>query len=130
MLNQQRTFLCETSARFARFLMTTQSRQDDPFLSGLIRMVEEEKTIVQRDNQSNFNQQLVGELEKVKKEYQIFFNATHWENDNEALSDLYDLMRSVNEISMIKEQMNAVKEYQQRRLASSEQNFCTTKTSF
>jgi hypothetical protein len=86
-------------------------------------MFEEEGTIYQKYKGSNFNQQLVEELEKLKKEYEMFFNTVDWENNNEALPTLYDLIESVNKIGMVKEQMNAIQEYQQQLLTSNEQDF-------
>ena len=93
-------------------------------------MFEEESTIYQRHKGSSFNQQLVEELEKLKNEYQIFFNTVDWKNNNEALPTLYDLIESINKIGMVKEQMNAIQEYQQQILTSNEQDFCITSTQF
>jgi len=110
--------------------MRTQARQDDPFLSDLIRMINDEKKICAAKNPSNFNQQLVNELEKLEKEYKQIFDMEHSDGNNKELSIIYELIRAVNEIPMVNEQMNTIKKYQQFLLTASEQNFCTDNTSF
>ena len=111
--------------------MTTQPRQDDPFLSGLIRMIQEERTICgKRQHQNNFNQVLIAELEKVKTEYEYFFQKAYSDNTNGELCSIYELIKSLDDIRMIKEQTDAVKKYQQLLLSSDEKHFCDQQTAF
>jgi ribosomal protein S20 len=100
--------------------MKTQARQDDPFLLSFLRMIKEEESICERQNQSNFNQQLRVELKTIIKDYVGFLRATDSDQTIATLSKIYDLIMQVNEIPMIKEQINAVKKYQHRFLTSNE----------
>jgi hypothetical protein len=110
--------------------MRTQAGQDDPFLSDLTRMIKDEKKICEAKNPSNFNRQLVNELEKLEKEYKKFFDMEHSHGNNKELSNIYELIEAVNEIPMVNEQMNTIKKYQQFLLTSSEQHFREETTRF
>jgi hypothetical protein len=90
-LRKERKLLCGTGATFASFLITTVARQDDPFLSGLARMIDEEECNSQKQNQSTFNEQLAVELKTLSKEYQHQFNKIQSDGKNEALSNIYSL---------------------------------------
>jgi hypothetical protein len=113
-------FLYETCIKFAHFLLTIQAKQDDPFLSGFVRMIKEEESICQQQNQSNFNEQLTIELRVLTKNYNQLFREIHIGAGNETLSKIYELIILVNEIPMIKEQINAIKKYQDFLLTSNE----------
>ncbi|CAF1333807.1 unnamed protein product [Adineta steineri] len=128
-LNQQRTVLCKISAELACFLTASQLNQEDPFLSGLIRMITEENMICQKENQNHINQKLIIELEKFKNEYQNF-NAKYCKKKNKPLSDIYELIKSVNEISMVKKQLHAIRKYHKSVLTADEQNFYEESTDF
>ncbi|CAF1267357.1 unnamed protein product [Adineta steineri] len=128
-LNQQRTTLCKVSAELACFLTASQLNQEDPFLSGLIRMITEENMICQKENQNHINQKLMIELEKFKNEYQNF-NAKYSKKKNKPLSDIYELIKSVNEISMVKKQLHAIRKHHKSLLTATEQNFYEESTDF
>jgi ribosomal protein S20 len=113
-------FLCETCVQFARFLLTTNARKDDPFLSGLNRMLNEEKSIYQKQNESIFNKQLATQLRTLIKDYKQLFDQIHCDSGKKILPDIYKLIRAVNEVPMIKEQIDAIREYQQFLLTSNE----------
>jgi hypothetical protein len=109
--------------------LTTQARQDDPFLSGFIRMIDEEESICQRQNPSNFNKQLTIELKILIKDYEQLSREIHLGGENEILSKIYELIILVNEIPMIKEQINAIRKYQDFLLTSNEHDVDIQKTS-
>jgi hypothetical protein len=120
-LHQQRIFLYESCITFARFLRTTQAGKDDPFLSGFIRMINEEESICQQQqNQNHFNKQLAIELRVLLNDYKQLFPETHLDGENEQLSKIYELITSVNEIPMMKEQINAIRKYQHLLLTSNQ----------
>jgi hypothetical protein len=83
-------------------------------------MVEEENTIGIKQNQSTFNEQLAVELKTLSKEYQHQFNKMQSDGKNEALSNIYDLIISINDIPMLKEQVDAITKYQELLLKSKE----------
>ncbi len=109
--------------------MTTQARQDDPFISGFIRMIDEEVSISQQQKQSYYNKQLAIELEILIKDYEQLFLETHLVGENEILSKIYELIILVNEIPMIKEQINAIRKYQDFLLTSNEHDIDIENTS-
>jgi len=122
-------FLYETCIKFAYFLLTTQARQDDPFISGFIRMIDEEVSISQQQKQSYYNKQLAIELRILIKDYEQLFLETHLVGENEILSKIYELIILVNEIPMIKEQINAIRKYQDFLLTSNEHDVDIENTS-
>jgi hypothetical protein len=83
-------------------------------------MIKEEESICQQQNQSNFNEQLTIELRVLTKNYNQLFREIHIGAGNETLSKIYELIILVNEIPMIKEQINAIKKYQDFLLTSNE----------
>ncbi|CAF4272672.1 unnamed protein product [Rotaria sp. Silwood2] len=123
-LNEQRKVLYETCTKLVRFLITTtQTKQDDPFLLGLIRMIKEEQYICQNYDQNNFNSQLVDKLIILKREYEQQFNQAYSNDENQMLSNVYELIISVNQIPMVKEQLDAIKNYQEFFLTLHEQKY-------
>ena len=112
--------LGETCANFARFLITAQARHDDPFSSGLVRMINEEESVAKSQSQSIFNQQLANELRVLLKEYQQLFDKTQSGNENKTLTNIYELIILVNDVPMVKEQMDAIKKYCQLLLEANE----------
>jgi hypothetical protein len=129
-LDKQRNFLYETCTKFARFLIRTQTRQDNPFLLGLVRMIQEEQFICQRHNQKTFNQQLAHELKVFKNEYERLLNETYSGKETEMLSNIYELIMLVNKIPMVKKQIDAIKTYQELFLTSNERNINGQLTKF
>ena len=121
-LTEHRQLLYETSTKFAHFLMTTHAKQNDPFSSGLDRIIDEEEFICQKHDQSILNRQLVDALKVLKNEYVQVFEKSSYDVVNQTLSTIYKLIASVNEIPMIKKQTDAIKAYQQHIVTSNERN--------
>ncbi|CAF2518840.1 unnamed protein product [Rotaria sp. Silwood2] len=110
-LNEQRKVLYETCTKLVRFLITTtQTKQDDPFLLGLIRMIKEEQYICQNYDQNNFNSQLVDKLIILKREYEQQFNQAYSNDENQMLSNVYELIMSVNQIPMNGQLVSSIQE--------------------
>ncbi|UJR32246.1 hypothetical protein I4U23_019712 [Adineta vaga] len=129
-LKQQAMLLCQAATKFAHFLKETQVEQgDDPFLSGFVRMIQEENIIYHRKNQTCLNQQLAEELDKLKTQYEQFYN-TKSNETNKSLSDIYSVLELVQNNSMIKEQWNAIKQYQQRSIIDTEKVICNDSNRF
>jgi len=104
--------------------MRTSAKKDDPFLSGFNRMINEEESICQQQqqNQCTFNKQLIIELQELVKNYEQLFHKTQLNTDKEILSKIYELIISINNIPMIKEQIDAIKIYQYFLLTSNERD--------
>ncbi|CAF4534209.1 unnamed protein product [Rotaria socialis] len=90
-LNEQHQFLCETS----------------------IKMIDEEQYICRSYDLVNFNQQLIRKLKQLQREYEQQFNRTVQNEENQIRPHVYQLVTSVNEIPMIRTQIDAIKKYQE-----------------
>ncbi|CAF3092610.1 unnamed protein product [Rotaria sp. Silwood2] len=110
-LNEQKKLLYETCTKLVRFLITTtQTKQEDPFLLGLVRMIKEEQYICQNYDQNNFNSQLVDKLTILKREYEQQFNQAYSNDENQMLSNVYELIISVNQIPMNGQLVSSIQE--------------------
>jgi hypothetical protein len=95
--------------------ISTQTSSDDPFLTGIERMINEEQFICNTQKTSNeANALLIDGLKQFKTKYQEYLNTIKSDKNNLTLSNIYDLIESVNRIPMVKIQLNAIREYQQR----------------
>lgn len=86
------------------------------------RILNEEEFICQKYNESIFNKQLTSQLRILINDYKQLFHQIHFDS---ILSNIYESIRLINEIPMIKEQINAIREYQQYLLTSNERNIET-----
>ncbi len=91
-------------------------------------MINEENFICQIQNPNGFNQDLLIQLEKLKKNYQKKANATELDRQNLILSSIYDLIQSTNEIPMVKVQVNAIRKYHQHLLESNQHIVCVNES--
>jgi GTP-binding protein EngB required for normal cell division len=104
--------LCETSAEFALFLFgATGIPQYDSFQIGINRMIKEEGDICTNKSRNHLNSSLLGELEKLKKNYEEA--RKKWSTDKEQiqLSNIYKKIRHVSNYPIIQLQIGAVKEW-------------------
>ena len=85
-------------------------------------MIKEEQWICQKQKQSVFNHRLSDELEKVKNEYELSFNKAHPSEKDDLLSNIYKLISSVSQLPMVKQQMNAIKIYQEHFIKLNERD--------
>ncbi len=83
-------------------------------------MINEENFICQIQNPNDLNQDLVIQLEKLKKDYEKKANAIELDRQNLILSSIYDLIKSTNQIHMVKVQVNAIRKYHQHLLESNQ----------
>jgi ribosomal protein S20 len=88
-------------------------------------MLNEEKSIYQKQNESIFNKQLATQLRTLIKDYKQLFDQIHCDSGKKILPDIYESIRAVNEVPMMKEQIDAIREYQQFLLTSNEHNIET-----
>jgi hypothetical protein len=91
----------------------SQTLPDDPFLTGIDRMIEEEQFICHTQTSNNANGLLIDGLKQFKTKYQEHLNTIKLDKNNPILSNIYDLIESMNRIHMVKIQLNAIREYQQ-----------------
>ena len=118
-LQKQLKELIKISAIFGHFLMTTKAKEQDSFLLGFTRMIQEEEIIYQKYPQSTENRQLMEELEKLRNEYQLLLQET---NSNGDISTVYEQLESLNEIQMVKVQIDAIKMYREHFVRSNERD--------
>ena len=85
-------------------------------------MIKEEQFICRRYSQTPCNKQLADNLKVMKNEYESSKKAYSC-SKNEPLPDIYkSSILSVDEIPMVKKQIDAVKTYQEHCLNVNEQN--------
>jgi hypothetical protein len=105
--------LCLASVEFAYFLINvTRSTEEDVFLIGLIRMIEEETQICATVHEPNhLNSQLVEELEKLKQKYEVqmekFKSSQKKPRDSQAISKR---IKAIYQFPIIRQQMAVIKE--------------------
>lgn len=113
-MEKQHTFLYETCAKFTYFLMHTFSTwKDDLFLNGINTMIRQEKSILKIHNSSDFNEKLMTELKRLKTNYKEHLDTIRSNKEDSTLSEIYGLIKSVNNISMVKIQLDVIRQYQQ-----------------
>ncbi|CAF3412094.1 unnamed protein product [Rotaria socialis] len=76
-------------------------------------MIDEEQYICRSYDLVNFNQQLIRKLKQLQREYEQQFNRTVQNEENQIRPHVYQLVTSVNEIPMIRTQIDAIKKYQE-----------------
>jgi uncharacterized protein YfkK (UPF0435 family) len=101
-------------------MKTSHSAQDDAFLTGINRMINEEENICEAQKSDNLNQALVKGLEQLKTKYEEHLKAIKPDKENIDLSDIYKLIKAVNEIPMVTVQLVAIRKYHQKLLKSNE----------
>ena len=128
-MKEQLRFLRKTSAKLTCFLLKTcHTARNDPFLDGINRMKREEKSICRSQASSDFNQRLLVELETTKTRYEEHLNKTNSNNEDMTLSNVYELIKSVSDISMVKVQLDAIRKHQQHLVQKNEHVVDVNKT--
>jgi hypothetical protein len=93
-------------------------------------MIKEEQFICHKHNPSIFNQKLTDKLKVLKSECEQLFSEILPGKENDILSNIYKLIMLVNEIPMVKKQIDAIKTYQQSFISSNEQDASRQVTNF
>ncbi|CAF1258204.1 unnamed protein product [Rotaria magnacalcarata] len=128
-LNEYLALLCKTSAKLAQFLMKiSQMQHDDPFVSEIDRMIDEENVISQGETTRDLNKKLMDKLKQLKTYYQKQKNQTERNQSTSNLAEIYNLLNVLNGIPMVSIQLEAIKNYQQTLLESNQRDISTTKT--
>jgi len=99
-----------------------QNEQSDPFLTGIKRMINEEMFIceIQEQKSNDLNQELIIELERIRKYYERKANVSESDRQNLTLPNIYDLIKSMNEIPTVNVQLDAIRKYHQHLLESNQ----------
>ncbi|CAF4246239.1 unnamed protein product [Rotaria sp. Silwood2] len=118
------------SAEFAYFLINVaHSTIEDPFLHGLLRMIDEEKQICADQRINQLNLQLVKELETLTVAYKEQMKKIQMKQQQNALEVIYEIIKRVCEYPMIREQIEVIR--QKRRTHKDEQHeFQVSENSF
>jgi hypothetical protein len=111
-MNDMLDQLCLASAEFAYFLITVaRSTQEDLFLVGLMRMIEEEKQIcAEKQDTNHLNLQLVKELEKLKEIYEAQMKKIKSNQKHRDIQAIYQRIQTIYAFPMVRMQMEAIKE--------------------
>ena len=107
------SLLCRASAQFSHFLISiARSRNDDPFLVGIVQMIAEENDFCQAYKSNNLNLELVRKLNELMDVYQRHLDRMELNQKHGNLYNIYQLIQTVNEVPMVKVQMDALKKSQ------------------
>ncbi|CAF1236529.1 unnamed protein product [Rotaria sordida] len=108
------------SVEFAYFLINVaHSTTEDPFLVGLLRMIDEEKQICVEKTTNHLNLELVKELEKLIGTYKEQMNQQQQQQQQNNLEDIYEKIKTVSGYPIIHEQIEAIR--QKRKIHKNEQ---------
>jgi hypothetical protein len=103
--------LIDAAVEFAYFLVhATQSAKDDPFLTGFNRMIQEEDGIAKQVQPNEFNLQLVQQLENISRGYKERMDKIRRRTWDGNLSKIQDQIKTINEHSIVSEQIAAMKQ--------------------
>ncbi|CAF4370983.1 unnamed protein product, partial [Rotaria sp. Silwood2] len=120
-LQEYFNILCETCTIFANFLMkTSEIQQNDPFLFGIDRIINEEDFICQKETSSDFNRELIGQLKQLKMNYEHQVKTIELNENSTTLSHIYQLINRMNTVPMITIQLDAIKNYHEILLKNNE----------
>ncbi|CAF1309328.1 unnamed protein product [Adineta ricciae] len=99
---------------FFRYLSRI-SKENDPLLANLNRIMEEEKSILsqKQQQQTTPNLFLYEELKTFRKEYEKFWALSISARKPMNLTDVYKLIKNLSKDSVINEQLDAIKQTQQ-----------------
>ncbi|CAF4073751.1 unnamed protein product [Rotaria sordida] len=101
---EQLTLLCHVNVEFAYFLLNiAHYSQNDPFLNGFIRMIDEENIICENRNRNYMNLQLVEGLKKLANNYQQRIEIIKTKLEQNILSDIYQWIKYMHEYPLISE---------------------------
>jgi hypothetical protein len=102
--------LCYASAEFCHFLINVAgSSKNDPFLIGLVKMIAEEHYLSENFEPNYLNLQLVNDLKQFQNKYEQRKNDIAHNQKDTYLPDIYILINTIQEYSMVREQVVAAK---------------------
>ena len=123
--------LCLASAEFACFLINgIHSTNEDPFLLGLLHMIEEEQLICTEVQEfKELNQQLYKQLNTLKQEYEKHIQNIQLHSKHADLQSIYQQIQIIHQIPVIHEQMLVIKTRQETQMQQNEAETLTSKNS-
>ena len=127
-MKKQLNSFSEKCAKLSYFLTKTSTSQEDLFLSDINRIIDEENLIVETQNSNSLNKRLFNGLKQLKTKYEECLDTIKSSRDDLNLPKIYDLIKSTDEMSMIKIQLNAIKKYQRIFLKNNEYQVHINKT--
>ena len=101
-------------------MKTTQTLQEDPFLTDVDRMISEEQFICESQPSSDANKRLIDQLKQFKTKYEEHLNTMKQGSDMWTLSKIYDLIKLLKEILSVRIQLDVISQYQQRLVKNKE----------
>jgi hypothetical protein len=105
--------LCRAGAKFDYFLEhSAGSSKDDPFSSGLIRIIAEEDSLCKNQKPNRLNLQLLARLNKLKHQYKEGIADLKSTQSDTSLSNIHELISTIRTYPTIPEQLDAIKETQ------------------
>ncbi|CAM4829272.1 unnamed protein product [Rotaria magnacalcarata] len=107
--------LCRACAQFSHFLRhSTDLSSHDPFFVGLIQLITEETHLCNNYKPNDLNTKLVADLRMQQKEYDKHSDEMERKGTQKSLADIYDLINTVREYPMMREQLVAINEGQRK----------------
>ena len=96
------------------------SKESDPMLSALSRMIAEERQVCLEKDWQRLNMNVHDQLVELKQEYEESWKRSPSNDSSINLSNIYELIKSINEINEIKEQINMIRESQAKYMQETE----------
>ncbi|CAF1213752.1 unnamed protein product [Rotaria sordida] len=105
------TLLLRASVEFAYFLMNVaRSSKDDPFLIGIVHMIDEESNLCACRVPHEMNLELVGKLKELMLRFEQYTYELESKQDHSKLHDIYTWIQTIYENPMVRVQMDAIKQ--------------------
>jgi hypothetical protein len=100
---------------FASFLkyVARISKENDPILSNLNRIIAEENYICTKKKNKSINSFLYDELNNLKKDYDKIWTTSSSSRKPVTLPEIYKIIKKASETNMISEQIAAIKQTQE-----------------
>jgi hypothetical protein len=96
------------------------SKKNDPILSNLNRIIDEENYICTKKKSNNFNLCLYKELKNLRKDYDTIWTTSSSSLKSVTLLEIYEMIKKASENNMISEQIAAIKQTQETYMSEQE----------
>jgi len=98
------------------------SKENDPILFALNRIIDEEKYICSQKGQNTLNSYLYNELKNLRKEYENIWTTSTSNQKSMTLSYVYEHIKNVSQHPSISQQLDAVKQIQEKYMSEQEKH--------
>jgi hypothetical protein len=98
------------------------SKENDPILFALNRMIDEEKYICSQKGQNTLNLYLYNELKNLRKEYENIWTTSTSNQKSMTLSYVYEHIKNVSQNPTISQQLDVVKQIQEKYMSEQEKH--------